>query len=584
MGNPTVSDVLVDGLARQGVRHVFGVVGDALNTFTDAIRRHDGIDWIGTRHEEVAAFAAGAQAQLTGKLGVCAGTVGPGSIHLLNGLYDAAKSHAPVLAVTGQVPRHVLGTNYFQEIDNDAVFRDVAVFNRTIVSPEQIPVLIELALESALGERGVAVLTLPVDIGSSEVSDDSRPVRVFVDPSGSRPGDDHLAEAARVVNRGGKVTLLVGIGARDARAEVLELSRVLAAPMVVTLKAKEAFDWDNPAQVGQSGLLGNPAAAQALEDCDVLILVATDFPYPEFYPEGKRTVQIDAVAPQLGRRTAVDVGLVGDARLTLQAWLPRLQPITDGAHLDAARSAYERWQARQRRFTDPSFDRSLRGRVVATLDNRSHRIRPEAVAAAIDRLADDDAVFTADTGMSTVWLARFVSMRQHQRLLGSFNLGSMANAMPQAIGAQAADQSRQVIAFVGDGGFTMLLGDLLTAVAHQLPIKVIVFDNERLGMVKLEQEEAGLPEFGTQLRNPDLAAVARAMGATGIRVDDPDEVEAAVARALSTPGPVVVDALTNPEEVALPPRTEPRQAWGFAVAKLKEAIRSRGDDAEERQA
>ena len=501
MAKQTVSEVLVDGLVAQGARHVFGVVGDALNPFTDAIRRHDDIDWIGTRHEEVAAFAAGAQAQLNGRLGVCAGTVGPGSIHLLNGLYDAAKSRAPVLAICGQVPRHALGTNYFQEIDNDALFRDVAVFNRTIVSAEQLPVLAELAIESALGQRGVAVLTLPMDIASAEVPS-GRPVRVFVDPSASRPGDDHLADAAQLINGGGKVTLLVGIGAREARAEVMEMARVLSAPMVVTLKAKEVFDWDNPCQVGQSGLLGNPAAADALEGCDTLVMVGTDFPYADFYPDGKHVVQVDAVAHQLGRRTAVEVGLVGDARLTLQALLPRLQPIADTSHRDACRAVYDRWCGRQRRLADPDFDRSLRGRVEAALGNPSHRIRPEAVAAILDQLADDDAIFTTDTGMSTVWLARFVSFRPGQRLLGSFNLGSMANAMPQAIGAQAAEPGRQVIAFAGDGGFTMLLGDLLTAVAHDLPIKIVVFDNQRLGMVKLEQEQVGLPEFGTALRNP----------------------------------------------------------------------------------
>lgn len=577
MSQLTVSEALVEGLVSQGVTHVFGVVGDALNSFTDAIRRRDDIEWVGTRHEEVAAFAAGAQAQLTGRLGVCAGTVGPGSIHLLNGLYDAAKSHAPVLAITGQVPVAVMGTNHFQEVDNDALFRDVAVFNRTIVSAAQLPVLAEQAVEAALGQRGVAVLTLPADVGEAETSKGTAPIRAFAEPCRSRPSDDRVTAAASLIDDGSKVTLLVGIGASEARSEVMALSQRLAAPMVVTLKGKEAFDWDNPAQVGQSGLLGNPAAAAALEDCDVLVMVGTDFPYPEWYPQGKRTVQIDARSTHVGRRTSVDVGLVGDATLTLQALLPLVRQAQDSAHLDHARQAYDRWCGRQRRLTEPGYDDTTVGRVQAALDNRSHRIRPEAVAATVDRLADDDAIFTVDTGMSAVWLARFVSLREHQRLLGSFNLGSMANALPQAVGAQVTHPDRQVIAFAGDGGFTMLLGDLLTAVSESLPVKIIVFDNHRLGMVKLEQEEAGLPEFGTVLTNPDLALVAEAMGATGIRIEDPADLEPQLALALRTPGPVVVDVLTNPNEIALPPSTELGEAWGFGVAKIKEAIRSRGD-------
>ncbi len=577
MSNRSVSEMLVEGLVDHGVEQVFGVVGDALNSFTDAIRRRDGIEWVGVRHEEVAAFAAGAQAQLTGRLGVCAGTVGPGSIHLLNGLYDAAKSHAPVLAITGQVEVGLLGTNYFQEIDADALFRDVSVFNHTIVSPSQMPVLAEQAIEAALGQQGVAVLTLPGDIGTQSVPDDAKAVRAFNDPSRSRPADEHLAAAAALINGGGKVTLLVGIGASGARAEVVELSKRLAAPMVVTLKGKETFDWDNPAQVGQSGLLGNPAAAAALDDCDVLVMIGTDFPYPEWYPDAKRTVQIDARAAHLGRRTPVEVGLVGDAALTLVALLPMLRQVDRSDHLDGACAGYTAWCERQQELTRPGHDDTLAGKARSALDNRSHRIRPEALAAAIDRLAADDAIFTTDTGMSTVWLARFVSLRQHQRLLGSFNLGSMANAMPQAIGAQITFPGRQVIAFAGDGGFTMLLGDLLTAVALELPVKIVIFDNHRLGMVKLEQEEAGSPEYGTELANPDLAAVATAMGATGIRIDDPEELEAALAGALAAPGPVVVDVQTNPDEVALPPSTGFSQARGFAVAKIKEAIRSRGD-------
>ncbi len=362
---------------------------------------------------------------------------------------------------------------------------------------------------------------------------------------------------------------------------MLELADTLGAPIVATLRAKEIYDWDNPFDVGQNGLIGNPSAAAAFRDCDLLLMVGTDFPYRDWFPDDTTVVQIDIAGSHIGRRTAVDLGLIGDARLTLEALLPRLERVADRGHLDSTLAHHRRWSDRQRKLAEPGFDDTLIGKARTVVDNSEHKIRPEAVAAVVNELADDDAIFTTDTGMSTVWFARFVHMREHQRLLGSFNLGSMANAMPQAIGAQVLHPERQVIAFAGDGGFTMLLGDLLTAVAYDLAVKIVVFDNHRLGMVKLEQEEAGLPEFGTTLHNPDFAEVARAMGATGIRIEDPDDLHAKMTEAFRTPGPVVIDVLTNPDEIIVPPDTSPGQAWGFAIAKIKETIRSRGDDAED---
>lgn len=578
MSNPTVSEVLVDAIVDQGVSHIFGVVGDALNSVTDAVRRSDRIDWIGVRHEEVAAYAAGAQSQLGETIGVCAGTVGPGSIHLLNGLYDAAKAHAPVLAITGQVPLAEIGSSFFQEVDNDHLFRDVSVFNQTITSPSQLPHVIEQAIEAALSHRGVAVLTLPGDVGPMEVPDGTAPARSFSNTSRSRPGDDLIRQAATLIGEASKVTILAGIGSRDARDDVLQLADLLGAPIVATLRAKEIYDWDNPFDIGQNGLIGNPAAAAAFENCDLLLMVGTDFPYRDWYPDDTKAIQIDIAGSHIGRRTGVDLGLIGDAHLTAKALLPLLARVEDRSHLESCLAHHSRWAKRQARLAEPGFDDTLIGEARTVLDNREHRIRPEAVATAVDELADDDAIFTTDTGMSTVWFARFVHMREHQRLLGSFNLGSMANAMPQAIGAQLLHPDRQVIAFAGDGGFTMLLGDLLTAVTYDLAVKIIVFDNHRLGMVKLEQEEAGLPEFGTELQNPDFAAVAQAMGATGVRIEDPGDLHSKLAAALAHPGPVVIDVLTNPDEIIIPPDTSPGQAWGFAIGKIKEAIRSRGDD------
>ena len=573
----TVAETIVSALAELGVRTVWGVVGDALNPVTDAIRREERLEWVGVRHEEVAAFAAGAQAQLSGTIGVCMGTVGPGSIHLLNGLYDAKKSHAPVLAICGQVPLADLGSDYFQEVDNDLLFRDVATFSRTISSPAQVTTLLEQAVQSALSAPGVAVLTMPGDVGGMDVPKGTQVPR-FVDAHPATvPDPEAIARAAQLIDDADTVTMLVGIGARDARDEVLALAEKLAAPMVLTLRAKERLEFDNPYQVGQSGLIGNPASTRAFEGGDVLLMVGTDFPYREWLPEGKTVIQLDARPEHLGRRTHLDLGLVGHAAPSLRALLAAVAAKTDRTHLDDARGHYAKWVQRQHALTEPDHDDTLIGRVEKHFDNTEERIRPELLARVIDKYAAADAVITADTGMSTVWVSRFVTMSEGRSLLGSFNLGSMANAMPQALGAAALDRSRQVVAFCGDGGLSMLLGDLMTAVAHHLPVKLIVFDNERLGMVKLEQEQSGLPEFGTVLKNPDFAAVARAMGMHGVRVTDPGEVDAAVRDAFAHDGPVLLDVLTNPTEISVPGKVKPAQAVGFAVAKLRETVLGEGD-------
>lgn len=583
----TVARVIVDALGDLGVRQVFGVVGDALNPLTDALRTTEGLEWVGCRHEEAAAFAASAQAQLGDTLGVCMGTVGPGSVHLLNGLYDAAKSHAPVLAIAGQVPLAELGSDYFQEVDNDALFRDVAVFHATLTSPEQLPQMLETAVRTALGRKGVAVLTVPGDLGEREVPD-GRPARFGLSRAVSRPEEPAVQRAAELLDRSERLTLLVGAGARAARTDVLALADRLAAPMVLTLKAKEGFEDDtNGFQVGQTGLIGNPAAAAALKDADTLLLLGTDFPYRDWYPTDRTVIQVDTDATHIGRRVPVDVALVGDTGATVRDLLDHLacppagaDGARDRSHLAQARERFEQWRTGQARLADPAHDTGLVGRVRSALDNRSHDVRPEALAALVDRVAAEDAVFTSDTGMATVWLSRFVQMRGRRALIGSYNLGSMANAMPQALGAQCLDRDRQVVAFCGDGGLSMLLGDLMTLKTYRLPVKLVVFDNRRLGMVKLEQEQAGLPEFGTVLDNPDFAAVADAMGITGIRVTHAAELEDAVRRAFDTPGPVLLDVLTNPDEIAVPAKPTVEQGWGFAVAKVKEVLRSHTDPQE----
>ena len=571
---PTVAETIVTALADLGVRNIWGVVGDALNPVTDAIRREPRLEWIGVRHEEAGAFAAGAQAQLTGTLGVCMGTVGPGSLHLLNGLYDARKSHAPVLAICGQVPLAEMGTDFFQEVDNDAVFNDVAAFCHTITSPSQLPGLLEQAVQSALLTPGVAVLTLPGDVAGLDAT--GGPPHFVTERRPAVPDPAALRDAARMIDAAEKVTLLVGMGARHARDDVFALAKRLAAPMVLTLKAKENLEQDNPYAVGQSGLIGNPAAQHAFEHCDLLLMLGTDFPYPDWYPKGKQIVQIDERGAHIGRRTNVDLGIVGDAGLSARALAETTAAKTDRGHLESSTERYRSWHEEQLHLADPDYDsRGVVEKVRSAFDNPDDRIRPEAVAVAVDRHAAQDAIFTSDTGMSTVWLARFVTMSGTRRQLGSYNLGSMANAMPQALGAQALDRQRQVVAFCGDGGVTMLLGDLITSVTHNLPVTFIVFNNGRLGMVKLEQEQGGLPEFGTELSDVDIAAIARAAGLNAVRVTDPDDLESAVSTALAHGGPSLVDVVTNPEEVALPPKVKAGQAWGFAIAKFTETLESR---------
>jgi pyruvate dehydrogenase (quinone) len=572
-----VAEVIVESLVTAGVTTVWGVVGDALNPVTDAIRREERLEWIGVRHEEVAAFAASAQAQLTGKLAVCMGTVGPGAIHLLNGLYDAKKAHAPVLAITGQVPTEHIGTQFFQEVDNDKLFADVALMAHTITNEAQVPALIAEAVNTAYGQRGVTVLTLPGDIGDLPVSSEE-PARFAPRAAAGPAAESQIAEALAVLNDSSqKVALLVGRGAVGARDGVLETARRLRAPMVLTLKGKTGFEGDNEFQVGQTGLIGNPGAVKALEGCDVLFMIGTDFPYTDWYPKGKTVIQLDSHQEMIGRRVSVAHAIVGDAAATLSVLSARITSRTDSELLDHARSTFLSWKEGQNRLANPSHDSKVLGKIRAVFDNPEARIRPESVAAALDRHAPSDAIFTSDTGMSTVWLSRFIEMTGTRDLVGSYNLGSMANAMPMALGAQALDRSRAVVAMCGDGGLMMLLGDLRTAVTYKLPVVFVVFNNGRLGMVKLEQEQGGLPEFGTELDNPDFGALGTAMGIQSRRIEDPSQVDAAIAQAFvdRANGPVLLDFVTNPEEVSVPGKVKIQQGWGFAIAKSKEILESR---------
>ena len=565
MKKPSVSQYIVSALAQAGVQRVYGIVGDSLNGVTEAVRRHPDVDWVSVRHEETAAFAAGAEAQLTGRLAVCAGSSGPGCIHLVNGLYDAQRSLAPVLALAAHIPSTEIGTGFFQESHPDRLFVDCSHYSELISSPRQMPRTLQIAMQTAITRRGVAVVVLPGDVALAEMTDMDLAHPIAGDCSRSQPCDDTLAELADLLTGKARVTILAGAGCAGAHGQLLEVAATLKAPIVHTLRGKEHVAYDNPYDVGMTGLIGLRPGYKALERCDVLLMLGTDFPYTEWYPKGKTIIQVDIDGQRLGRRCGLTLGVQADVRETLTALLPLLVKKEDSGHLDQA--VKQHVSARKR------LDEHVRK------STKDKPINPEYLTTIVSELASSDAVFTADVGMCTVWAARYLEMTRERRLLGSFTHGSMANALPQAIGAQLCYPDRQVISLSGDGGFTMLLGDFITLVQAGLPVKVVVYNNSSLAMVKLEQNVAGLPDFGTQLENPNFAKVAEAMGARGIRVEDPGEVRSAVASALETDGPVLVDVLTNPGELSMPPKTTLKQVQGYSLYLIKEILGGRAGGA-----
>jgi pyruvate dehydrogenase (quinone) len=553
----TVAEHLIDTLAGAGVRQIYGVVGDSLNPVTDALRRST-LKWVDVRHEESGAFAAGAEAQLSGNLAVCAGSCGPGNLHLINGLFDAHRSLAPVLAIAAHIPSSEVGTGYFQETHPDQLFRECSHYCELISHPRQAPRVVQSAIQHAVSKRGVSVIVLPGDIAALDVPAGTETRAPMTASPLVRPADADLGRLADLVNGAKKVALFCGIGCAGAHDEVVALAQKLQAPVGFSFRGKEWLEHDNPNAVGMSGLLGWGAAYKAMHECDVLLLLGTDFPYESFMPASSKIVQIDIRAERLGRRSRLDLGLCGDVGDTIRALLPLLQAKSDRAFLDA--------MLEQHRLAV----RKLR----AYVDHVSKRrpMHPEHVAATLDELAGPDAVFTVDTGMCAVWGARYLRAAKGRRILGSFNHGSMANAMPQAIGAQTAYPGRQVISLSGDGGLAMLLGELLTIVQYQLPVKVVLFENHRLGMVQLEQESAGYPHYGVELKNPNFAALAEAVGLKGLRVEDPAEVRAALQQALESSGPVLVDVVTDPNVLSMPPKATIEQAKGFALAMTRMAF------------
>ncbi|MFG2628048.1 pyruvate dehydrogenase [Streptomyces sp. NPDC048473] len=553
MPKQTVAEQYVDLLARAGVRRMYGVVGDSLNPVVDAIRRHDALEWVQVRHEEVAAFAAGAEAQLTGRLAACAGSCGPGNLHLINGLFDAHRSMAPVLALAAQIPSGEIGTGYFQETHPDRLFEECSHYSELISSPRQMPRVVQTAIQHAVGRRGVSVVALPGDIAAENSPVGGAELAMPLDRPAVRPADQELTRLTELVDAAETVTVFCGRGVAGAHAEVMAFAEKVKAPVGHALRGKEHIQYDNPYDVGMSGLLGYGAAYEAMHECDLLLLLGTDFPYTDFLPRHVRTVQIDVQPERLGRRTQLDFAVWGDVRETLRCLIPAVQ------------------EKPSRRFLDRMLDRhvhALEGAVGAYTRNveKHTPIHPEYVAAVLDEEAADDAVFTVDTGMCCVWAARYLTPNGRRRILGSFVHGSMANALPQAIGAQFLDRTRQVVSLSGDGGFSMLMGDFLTLVQYGLPVKVVVFNNSSLGMVDLEMMVDGLPPYGTGYPHTDFAAIATAAGARGIRVEKPTEVRDALRAAFAHDGPALVDVVTDPNALAIPPKITSEQLTGFALS------------------
>ena len=566
MSKTIIADLFAETLHLAGVERIYGVVGDSLNGLTDSLRRQGKIEWIHVRNEEAAAFAAGAEAQLTGKLAVCAGSCGPGNMHLINGLYDCHRTRVPVLAIAAQVPSGEVGSNYFQETRPEALFRECSVYCETISDADQMPRTLETAIRAAVGHRGVSVVAMPGDVALRSTTGTlarsagallpSRPVTV--------PGEAQIAELAALLNDARKVTILAGRGCRTAHAELVKLAETLQAPVVHALGGKEFVEYDNPYDVGMTGLIGFSSGYDAMMASDVLLMLGTDFPYRQFYPEKAKVAQIDLLPENLGRRTSIDIGLVGDVGATITAVLPKLAAPRDGSFLQSARENY----AEARKGLDDLADGTPGSGV----------IHPQHVARVLSEQAADDAVFACDVGTPTVWAARYLKMNGRRRLIGSFNHGSMANALPQAIGVQAAYPKRQVVTLSGDGGLAMLMGELLTVRQLGLPMKIIVFNNGTLGFVEMEMKAAGLIETGVALDNPDFAAMARAIGLHGVRVTDPSEVEAGIRDVLAHPGPALLDAVTARTELSMPPKITLEQMKGFTLYMAKAIISGRGDE------
>ncbi|MFC5864221.1 ubiquinone-dependent pyruvate dehydrogenase [Acidicapsa dinghuensis] len=560
----SAAEVMVETLAVSGVKRVYGLPGDSLNGITDAIRQHPELKWVHVRHEEVAAFAAGAEAHLTGDLTVCAGSCGPGNLHLINGLYDCHRSRVPVLAIAAQIPSAELGTGYFQETHPEMLFKDCSYYCELVSDPENLPRILGIAMRTAVAKRGVAVVVVPGDVFLGNCAAAASVLKLCDPASVFHPGQADLEAAAKILNGAGKVTILGGAGCAGAHKEVMAIAELLKAPVVHALRGKEFIEYDNPNDVGMTGLLGFSSGYYAMMNCDALLMLGTDFPYTQFFPEKAKILQVDVRAEQIGRRTHVDLGLIGTVKDTIAALMPLLKKKRDSDHLKTSVNHYKKART--------GLDELAVGEPGKT------PIHPQYVAKLVNELAAEDAVFTCDVGLPTVWASRYLRMNGKRRLLGSFVHGTMASALPQAIGAQAAYAGRQVVALAGDGGLAMLMGDLLTLRQMKLPVKIVVFNNGTLGFVELEMKAAGFLDFGTALDNPSFAEIATACGFLGLRVEKPEDLEGALRQAFAYDGPALLDVVVNRQELSMPPTIEFKQATGFGLYIMKAVMNGRGDE------
>ena len=563
----TVADQFAATLAAAGVKRIYGIVGDSLNGLTDSLRRQGKIEWIHVRHEEVAAFAASAEAHLTGSLAVCAGSCGPGNLHLINGLFDAHRTRVPVLAIAAQIPSAEIGSGYFQETHPQNLFQECSHYCELVGSPAQMPRVLEIAIRTAIGQRGVSVVVIPGDVALQTAVEAPIPTIAGLLPPAPvvTPAPAELQKLADLLNAAKRVTVFGGAGCAGAHSQLLALGAKLKSPMVHAFRGKEFIEWDNPYDVGMTGLVGFSSGYFAMNDCDALLVLGSDFPYRQFYPKGETKIaQVDIRPEQLGRRTPITLGLVGGVAPTIDALLPLLHEKTDQKHLDQAVAHY----GKARKGLDD----------LAVGKPGTGIIHPQQVAQALSDHATEDAIFTFDVGLPVVWAARYLAMNGKRRLVGSFTHGSMANAMAHAIGIQAAFPQRQVISLSGDGGFAMLMGDFLSLAQLGLPVKVVVFNNGALGFIELEQKSTGFLNTGTELKNPNFAAMAEAIGIRGIRLEHPGDVEPGIAAALAHNGPVLVDAVVNRQELAIPPKITVEMAKGFTLYMLKAVMGGRADD------
>src|SRR5271155_267982 len=559
----TAAHYIAATLEMAGVKRIYGVVGDSLNGFTDALRQQGKTEWVHVRHEEAAAFAAGAEAQLTGELAVCAGSCGPGNLHLINGLFDCHRSGAPVLAIAAHIPTTEIGIDFFQATHPEILFKECSHYVELVSSPSLAPQILERAIRVAIAKKGVAIVVIPGDVALKPLNA-SPPAWIGPEQPDLLPDPDELLRLADILNGASRVTMLCGAGCAGAHAEGLALAGKLKAPIVHALRGKEHVEYDNPYDVGMTGFIGFSSGYAAMKQCDVLLMLGTDFPYKQFFPTEAKIAQVDVRPENLGRRCKLDLGLVGDVGATIQALLPKLAVKTNRAHLDESVKHYRKARA--------GLDELARG----TPGRKP--IHPQYLARLLSEAAKDDAVFTADVGTPTIWAARYLAMNGRRRLIGSWAHGSMANAMAHAIGVQAAQPGRQVISLSGDGGFAMLMGDLITLTQMKLPVKVVIFNNGVLGFVALEMKASGFVETGTDLQNPDFAAMARAMGIHAIRVEDPGDLPNAIRDLLAHDGPAVLDVVTAKQELSMPPTIGVEQMKGFSLWVLRAVMSGRGDE------